>query len=974
MRYFFTGLLFVLSSFFSLIPVRAQTVVDIRGRVFSQSDSLPMTGTNVYITKEGQIQNGVVTDNGGAFVLHNVFPGTYTLVISFLGYSDIKRQITVQNASINLGSFYLKTTHQHLTEVKVVGNVPMTQVNGDTTEYNADAFKLQPNAVAEDLVKKMPGLEVENGTVKAQGEQIKRVYVDGKTFFGDDPTLALKNLPAEIIEKVQLFDEMSDQAQFSGFDDGTRSRSMNIITRTKTRKGTIAKAYAGYGTDSRYTVGGNYLHMKDNMRIAVIGMTNNINEQNFSMQDFLGAFGSRGSGGMGGGGFGGGRGSGGMGGGRSSSGSSAQSSLGSSNGISTVNSAGINFSNEGKKYRFSGSYFFNANDNHNETQTNRQYLLGETSSTYYRNNDTTSNNNLNHRFDLRFDYTIDSLNSILFRSNVGFQSNRQKDFSDAVTYITDPVNSSGNQSTTNRSGYNLSSNLLFRHKFRKAGRTFSVNAGFSSSDKPGTSNRISQTVYYTDSIDDADYSYQHTKNSTDAQSFTTSAVYTEPLGKIAQAMISYNGSFSRNNADKKTYEGAVKGVADTLNPDLSNTFDDKYMFHQGGVGIRLKKGKTNFVAQVGLQEAILKNHQVYPSSLDLRKTFSSVLPSVMLNIRMGGKKNLQCFYNTSTQHPDISQLQNVVDNSDPLNVTAGNPYLRQEYSHSLMFRYSGMSEDHANLFMAMFDGTVTRYNITDNTLVTTSDTTIMGIPLGAGTTLTRPVNVTAPTWNIRGFVTVGIPVTKLKVNMNVNSGITYASTPGYLNGLSNTTHTTSLTGGLVLASNISENLDFTLSGKLTASMATYTLSSGTTTYSTQQYSSRVHYIMPANFFVDGDVSWLINKGLSSGYNQTFTLLNTGVGRYFLKNKALEMRVSVYDLLHQNGTVNRTVTSSYIQDVSNLALERYYMVTLTYNFHNFEMPERRGRHRDFSPDRREFPPDGGGMPPPDGGGGGAPPMP
>jgi hypothetical protein len=328
-----------------------------------------------------------------------------------------------------------------------------------------------------------------------------------------------------------------------------------------------------------------------------------------------------------------------------------------------------------------------------------------------------------------------------------------------------------------------------------------------------------------------------------------------------------------------------------------------------------------------------------------------------------GKNTLQGFYNTNTNPPDVTQLQNVVDNSNPLNVTAGNPDLKEEYSHSLMFRYTGVKSSNMATFMAMVGGSYTTNRIAQSTLFTNSDTLLIindvEVPLGAGANFSQPVNMKNPAWNVRTFLTFGIPVTKLKFNLNFNSGVTYAGTPGYLNSVENTTRTTSLNEGLVIASNISEKVDFTLSGNLIYNIASYSSNPDTlTTYLTQRYSAKIHLILPGNFFVDGNASYLLNKGLTDGYNLSYSLVNCSVGKYLMKNKSLEIRATVFDVLNQNDAINRNITESYIEDVRNLSLRRYYMLTLTYNFRNFTMPERKDDH-DHSPmgpggDRRFMP--------------------
>ncbi|MFN8207249.1 MAG: outer membrane beta-barrel protein [Bacteroidales bacterium] len=917
----------------------------VSGQVFGKPDYVPLIGANA-ILSQGMDKPvlGATADQTGKFTIRNVKPGSYTFTLSFMGYGKIEKQLTVSGSAINLGVLYLEQEKKDLEEVKVVGTAPLVNVKDDTTEYNADAYKVQPNAVAEDLIKKMPGLEVDNGTVKAQGENVKRVYVDGKQFFGDDPTLALRNLPAEVIERVQLFEEMSDQARATGFDDGDRARSLNIVTRQNNRQGVIIKSTVGYGTEDRYTAGLNVLRMKGNMRLSVIGSSNNMNEQGFGMQDLVGAFSGGGGGGFGGGGFGGGGGRGFSGGG-GPSGQAFQMSR--STGISTNNSAGLNFSNEGKKLKFNVSYFFNQTDTRDSSYSNREYLIQGMNS--YSDSSYSRVKNGNHRLNFRLDYDLDSFNNIMGRGNFSYQNNDRLSASLGKNYMEDAlVNWYRNSSDYSRQGTNLNTFLMYTHRFQKTGRSISVNSNLNYSDRPSYSTEPSLISYYNlDTITRTDTTDRKVKNPSDSKGYSASISYTEPVGKIGQVMVNYTGRVNYSSSDKRTYDILGNGFGESMDTTLSNTFDNKYTTHRAGINFRLKIKNTNATAGINYQEAILENDQLFPRQYHNSQSFGSFLPSLMVQSKFGpkGKNSLQGFYNTNTNPPDVSQLQNVVNNSNPLKVSAGNPDLKEEYTHTLMFRYTGVKSSSNMTFMAMVGGSYTNNRIAQSTIIAGKDTSFIvngyDVTLGKGATFTQSFNMNDPAWNVRTFLTIGVPITKLKFNINTNTGITYSGTPGFLNGIPNTTRTTSISEGLVIASNISEKVDFTLSGNYIYNLATYSSNpENKTTYFTQRYSAKIHLILPANFFIDGTGSYLLNKGLSEGYNLSYSLVNGSVGKYLMKNKSLEIRATVFDMLNQNDAINRNITESYIEDVRNLSLRRYYMITLTYNFRNFIIPERK----------------------------------
>ena len=395
----------------------------------------------------------------------------------------------------------------------------------------------------------MPGVTSDNTGVKVNGESVQQVYVDGKPFFGTDPTLALKNLPAEVIDKIQIFDKLSDQSTFTGFDDGTAQKTMNITTTRNKSEGTFGKIYAGDGTDDRYIAGGSLNIFNGDQRFTLLGLSNNINQQNFSAQDILGVTGN--SGGQNRGGMSGGRGNFGGGGGNSSSASNFL--VGQQNGIATTNSAGFNYSdNWGKKIKVVGSYFFNSTNTDNTTDITRNYFTSNDTTNVYHETDQTNAKNLNHRINFRMEYTIDSFNTIIFTPNISFQANNTSTGSSAGDSLGNFLSSSTvNTSTAINTGYTSSSNLLLQHKFSKPRSTISLNFNPSFNAKNGTGTYDAQNNYY--SSGDFTTLNQHNTLNTSGYVLATNITYTEPIGKKGQLLASYSPSISKNIADKETY-------------------------------------------------------------------------------------------------------------------------------------------------------------------------------------------------------------------------------------------------------------------------------------------------------------------------------------------------------------------------------------------------------------------------------------
>src|SRR5690606_10182788 len=319
------------------------------------------------------------------------------------------KTVQVGSQAVSLGKISMKEDTKVLSEFSVEGKIPLAVQKNDTTEYNADAYKVNTNANAQDLIEKMPGVVIEDGKVQAHGEDVKKIYVDGKPFFGDDPNLALKNLPAEVIEKIQIFDKASDQAQFTGFDDGNQQKAINIITKPDKKGGVFGRVYGSLGTDYRYSVGANINIFDGDRKISILGMSNNVNQQNFSSEDLVGVSSS------GGGGRGGGRG--GMGGGMMGGGGANNFLTGQQNGIAQTHGFGINFTDvwgKAKKVTFSGSYFFNNSTVNKEETSRREYFLEGDSTQYYNSVTSSRTQNYNHRLNARIEYKIDDNNQLIF--------------------------------------------------------------------------------------------------------------------------------------------------------------------------------------------------------------------------------------------------------------------------------------------------------------------------------------------------------------------------------------------------------------------------------------------------------------------------------------------------------------------------------------------------------------------------------
>lgn len=917
----------------------------IKGKLLDITDNTPLAGATIQLSKikDSTDKINTVSDSKGLFAFSNIARDSFLLKISFVDYAEYRLVIAVTDSvpDVDLGSLFIPKKTTELQVVTVTAKTPPAQQKGDTTQYNASQFKVNPDATTEDLIKKMPGITVDkDGTVTAQGEQVKKVTIDGREFFGDDATAALRNLPSEIVDKIQVFDRLSDQAQFTGFDDGNTQKAINIVTKSGLKNGQFGRVYAGYGTEDRYAAGGNVSFFNGDRRISIVGLFNNINQQNFGSQDLLGLTSSGGGGNRGGGQ--GGRGGGSRGGGQGGFGGGNTNNflVGQQSGISKTNAAGINFSDKwGKKVDVQASYFFNNGNNLNDQSLKSQTLLTDGRKQFLDQASVSESKNFNHRLNLRLEYKIDSSNSIIINPSLNFQKNNSVSNSAAQTYygINDTANTSLNDATSYRDGYNLRNNILYRHSFAKRGRSLSVNLNTTLNRNNSRSFVYSRYRFFEGASFEDSLQNQYADNQTDGYTLSSNIAYTEPVGKKGQLQFSYSPSYSKNNADQQTYLfDNVAGKYTDFDTTLSNLFENTVISHNAGLSYRLGASRDNqFSVGVNFQNSKLESDRTFPTITTVDQTFTNILPNLRWSRKVSPRSSFNIFYRASTNFPGVSQLQDVVNLSNPLRVSSGNPDLKQSYSHFVSGRYTFINTQKGKSLFANIFLQGTQDYISNATYIASADSVIQqGIVLKAGSQFTKPVNLDGYK-SIRSFLTYSLPVKFIKSNINLNAGFTYSKLPGLINNVKTNTDNFIYNAGIVVASNISEYVDFNVSYSANFNNARSSASQQQNNqYVNQAAGIQLNLLSKNGWFVQNDVSNQMYSGLSDGFNQNFLLWNAAIGKKFLKNNAGELKLSVFDLLKQNQSIVRTISENYIEDVQSRVLQQYFMLTFTYNLKNF----------------------------------------
>jgi len=909
--------------FFLILSISGFSQSTVSGKVFDKAGE-PIPGVVIKVTTiDSAFVTGASTDIEGNFLLTLEPAKKYLIKFTYLGYADVFKTVTTANDPLVLGKITLKEAALNLSEVEVKTTQIRGEQKGDTTQFNADSFKTNPDANAEDLIKKMPGVTSDNNGVKVNGETVQKILVDGKPFFGDDANAALKNLPADIIDKVEIFDKMSDQAAFTGFNDGNEQKTINLVTKKGKNVGTFGKVYGGYGSDERYNGGATINNFNSKRRISLLLLSNNINQQNFSTADITGAMSNTGgSGGRGGGGRGG--------------GNSGESALMVSpqNGNTATQAAGLNYSDAwGKKITVSGSYFYNYTDNRNHSDITRNYFTDNKLIYKQINDDRILNQN--HRANLRLEYNIDSANKIILSPSLSFQNNATKSSLTASNMIYDNqlLSNTDTRSGIDNIGYDFSNFLLYQHKFSKKGRSISLSINTQLTEKNNDGTYVSQNNYgdtLTSGLDQTFVTYSNSKK------ISGNLSYTEPLNKNAQLQLSYNPSYTEGLSNKSTTDfDAVTNEYDDFNSALSNKYNNIYQTQKGGLSYKYQKEKLNISIGVDAQQSTLSGQQTFPFEFKVNRDFQNILPNARINYKFSKAKNLRINYRTSTNIPSISQLQNVADVSNPLLVKTGNPDLNQTFENSLNIRYGGFNAKTSRNAMLFINGSYTDNYISNGTYILESDSVIQGYLVKAGSQLNKPVNLNGY-YSARTFFVYGFPFAAIKSNLNVNGGVTYNHTPSLINNKLNMSDNYALNGGAYIGSNISKDLDFSIGYNGTYNIVKNSVQKQSdNNYVTQATTFKLNWIFLDGFVINTDVVYTVYSGLSQSYNQEYLLWNAYAGYKFFKDRSLEAKVSVFDILNQNRSIGRTVTGNYTEDYNTTVLKRYFMFTLTYTFKKFK---------------------------------------
>ena len=870
----------------------------------------------------------------GATTISGIKRGDYKIKISFLGYADKVVDLKANAATVDLGKIAIEEEATKIeTVVKTVQAIRASQ-KGDTVAYNADAFKVANDADVEGLLKKMPGITVTDGQVEAQGETVKKILVDGKEFFGEDVSTALNSLPAQSVKSVEVFNKLSDNAEFSGVDDGESYKAINIVTHENMRQGVFGKVYAGYGyqpdtdditNEHKYMLGGNVNYFHGSSRISLIGLLNNINQQNFSFEDILGVEGGGGGGGM---------------------------MMRPQRGVANVGSIGLNYSDswgEKEKVKLQASYFYNRTRTRNLNEIIKWYEAPLEELGTLEQSGNSDNRNYNHRLNARLDWRISENQSLMSRTGLSFQSYDPFSRTNGLQIGPDPENPDNlydiirSGSEGDNGGYNINEFLQYRLKFNKPGRFITVDARINHRDNDNESRSFSTQKTLKDAAGEYYPLLRHLSNESNSENTGVSASfnYSEPLGKTTQLSLRYNFDYNTrksvrettNYGDDDTY---TNGVIDEL---LSNRFQSDNTRHNIGPRFNWNKGGNVLVLSLEYQHSTLNGFIQSSKDVNVKRDYNDFTYFLMGNFNINQQNSIRLFVRSNTSNPDIRQLNSILDVSNAQYVSRGNEKLSPTYSHNVMFHYNHTSLEKGRTFMWMFMFNKSKNSIASSVYTGNSITNDM-IPELAGST--RPIqystyeNVKDGTMNIGTNLSFGIPLNFMKCNFNISGGVHYSQSPSLVNGKVNTASNIGYNGRVVLGSNISENIDFTLSWHGGYNQAENSLAEkgSKNEYFNHSATGTFKAVFWKGFTFTASANYVQNIGFTNDYNDDYTLINAYIGKKLFKSRLGEVMFGVNDLLNQNTSFARSTGSGFSQNTWNSVIGRYFTVQFNYNLRVF----------------------------------------
>jgi outer membrane receptor protein involved in Fe transport len=880
--------------------------------------------------KDSALINFTRGDEKGLFEFKNVKNTAYLLKISFVGFIPFQQNIEPSASTVNdLGALKMKTITKELMEVVIKTAKAPLSIKGDTIEYNASSFKVPPGSTVEDLLRRLPGIEVDgDGNIKAQGKDVKRLYVDGKSFFGDDPKGATKNLGAETISKVQVFTEKSEQAKLTGVDDGKKEKAMNLELKEEFKKGAFGKLTGAVGNEDRWATRGNYNRFNKKEQFSILGFANNINQTGVNWEDYgefkgQNTFNNNDNGDFG---FNGG-------GGRYyyfGSNDIAYFNNFDGRGFTKNLGSGVNYNFDNKKTKFSSNYFYNQTRLNVDQNAYRQTFLQDSS---FFNTDTTNTLDFkrNHSIAGRLEHEFDSTNTLITKVNLRFTNSTTNDvrkqlFTGANTK---PKNSLDINNDKDVNAFRLTSAAIFRHRFKTKGRSVAASFGYNDNRSDGLENLLTLTKFF-QTTTFSDQVRQMNNNNSDTRQTKSSVLYTTPFSKKVFWEAFYNYS-ATNNEVLRQVSNPEKNNERIDN--LSVFYNNDVLYNRVGSSIRYSYNGINVMAGLAGQQLTLKGQYALERNASLAATpinrsFNNFIPKIDMSIETKQNFYVNAEYSRSIQEPQFNDLQPVQNVSNPAFVIVGNPNLTPEKSnnYNLSLNYfNPASFANMNLW--------SEYQAFDSRIVYSQ--TIENIEKIGIRTTTKPENINEG-YNFSTGLWLSFPIIKTKLTLNGNGNLNIGSTPSFVNGVRNETKSTGGNYGFGLTYTPDPKLILSLRASGNPSYIDYSIQKNLNqNIINRNLDLNIKWNFATKFFLESNYSYKSYKNDRFGFDRTLPIFNASIRRLFLKENKLEMRLAAFDILNKNIYINQFGSQNFVSRTEAPTLARYFMLSMTYNMRGFE---------------------------------------
>lgn len=859
---------------------------------------------------------GAATDMNGNFALNVSNKGKYILKFSYVGYTDVYKNIDVsgRQKKMPLGSISMSEDAVMLEGAVVKGTIPQVEVVEDTVQFNAAAFRVPEGSAVEELIKKLPGAEIdESGKITINGREISKILVDGKEFFSSQTDMALKNLPAEIIDKVKTYDKKSDLARITGIDDGEEQAVIDLTVKKDKKNGWIGNVRASGGTHSLHSERFNVNHFTDALKLSLVG-----------------SYGNTGNG-----------------------------------GTSKNGSTGFNFSTVSEHLETGGNVRYNGSSRHNFTESSTERFTGVTSS-FSNSRRSNSNSNWNVGGDFNLEWKPDTMNRILFRPRFSFGKNDSYNSGATATFsgdpfadeaIFDPIEQIENISDSIRTNLNRSSSitrgdnvsfgasLMYNRRFGNRGRNLTVNIDGGYSSKGNNRFNLSDVIYYQrDDSTSLTYRYRTTPSSN--SNFSAQMTYSEPIARAVFLQFRYKFSYSRQHSDGRAYDlGNIVGLRDSLSSngigylpydyelwlddELSRFTDSENYVHTTDVTLRIIREKFNLSAGFTITPQTQRVDYDY-QGLDTVavRHFFNMSPTLNFRYRFSRQHQLRITYRGRTSQPQITDMFSMTDDSDPLYIRKGNPGLKPSFTHTMNVRYNNYIQETKRSINANVS-----FNLTTNSIASRTE-----YNEETGGQISQPENING-NWRLNADFDFNTPVIWENLLVNTSTSVSHNNNVSFVyqnqSTLKNTVRNTRLRERLDLTYR-HEVFDVTLNGSLAYTHARSTLVSNSNmdTYDFS-YGMSANAQFPFHLYLSTDIRCRSRRGYSSSQMNTDELIwNAQISYRFLRHRNATIALEFYDILGNRSNISRTITATRRSDSRSDAIYSYAMLSFNYRFNIF----------------------------------------